>query len=448
MGSVTLRQCRRICLVTLIFLVVSGSESLALLPALAQPLCLGNTIWSEEANACVEMDAEEEEPVLTEDPQPTATATNEPTAEDTGSDAEPTAEGTEEADAQDDTGFDKDKVDSATITAYAFDCPASLDIYVTEPDDVRASCAPHLTNIQFELDHDGVISNSSTNTLGYTTYSNVREGQYRLRIVLPEGSGLPVVFCTVRGPSGQTLENYDRFDVSNTASIGLNVNALAVTACDFFLPATAADLSTGDSGLLDPENIPLIRDPIVNVTPGDIYVPDDSPGRVSIVIHECPAGFDAYNASAYDINVTCDYSRDPDRTYEFSLIDGAGALQIQHQIGREPYIEFDTVPPGPISLMESIPPGFGEPVVYCQLSDVNYEATPYTRWPIVSGNSIQQWLGPSEWLGCDWFNVPLASPLDDITIDPPLEVDPNGNTWPPDLAVFASVPVHVYGRNR
>jgi hypothetical protein len=251
------------------------------------------------------------------------------------------------------------------------------------------------------------------------------------------------------------------------------VNPPGDTACDFFLAVATADLSTGDPVVLDPENIPLIRNPIVNVTPGDIYVPDDTPGRVSIVIHECPAGFDAYNASAYDINVTCDYSRDPDRTYEFSLIDGAGALQIQHQIGREPYIEFDTVPPGPISLMESIPPGFGEPVVYCQLSDVNYEATPYTRWPIVSGNSIQQWLGPSEWLGCDWFNVPLASPLDDITIDPPLEIDPNGHigtnatirgsdlattpvqvlatrvgTDPVSVLTWLPVDLHVYGRNR
>jgi hypothetical protein len=218
MGTRIQRQRRRSNPITFFLLVAFGLVSIPTLVASAQPLCLGNTIWSEEANACVEMEAEEEEPVPTGEAQPTATATSEPAAEDSASEAEPTAEGTEEADAQDDTGFDKEKGDSATITAYAFDCPASLDIYVTEPDDLRANCAPHLTNLQFELDHDGAISSSSTNTLGYTTYSNVSEGEYRLRIVLPEGSALPVVFCTVRGPSGQTLENYDRFDVSNAGS--------------------------------------------------------------------------------------------------------------------------------------------------------------------------------------------------------------------------------------
>jgi hypothetical protein len=351
------------------------------------------------------------------------------------------------------------------ITAHVFDCPAGLDIQVTEPDLLHTNCEPHLTNLQFELDLDGLISNSSTNTLGRTTYRSVPPGQYRLRIVLPEGSDSPVVFCQVRGPSGQTLENYDRFDVSNAGSIGLGMDSMDYAACDFFLSGDGpADLAAGsqqevpsptptstpkiiaDAAVIDDaveaeilvDPTPTLVDSIVDIdkvkdaeilvestptpTPRvfgeiadvdsivDAELTEATPGEVTIVKQVCPAGFDAYNASAIDINVYCEY--DKTAIFEFNLTDGFGGYQIQHTELNYPLAEFEGVAPGAISIMESVPPGFGEPVVYCQTIPDSGEPTPYTEFPVVNENTLQINLPAGGWLACDWFNVPVGAGME------------------------------------
>jgi hypothetical protein len=379
-------------------------------------------------------------------------------------------------------------VTTGGITAYVFDCPAGFNIYAQEPEDLKANCAPYLRNIQFELEYSDLVSASSTNTLGRTTYSDVPPGAYRLRVRMPDNYGLPVVFCQVRGPDGQTLENYDRFDVSNTASIGLGMDALESVACDFFMapggqayedpgfppqglvPGDNATPVEGEAGLQDPgfpvqgSSGQLVQDANAPgshnedslgtpeaggeedaqlVTPDagstedvrgvaavegieGIELPDDSPGKVTILTHECPESFDAYNATAQEINLHCPYPQQS--VFEFSLVDGAGTLVLQHTAIKEPYLEFTQVVPGTISIRVSAPDGFGEPIVYCQVVGAPGETpTPYERYPLAAPNTLQHALGPSDRLACDWFNVPIGSLFDDVQnvdVQEVLPVDP------------------------
>jgi hypothetical protein len=74
-----------------------------------------------------------------------------------------------------------------------------------------------------------------------------------------------------------------------------------------------------------------------------------------------------------------------------------------------PLAEFEGVAPGAISIMESVPPGFGEPVVYCQTIPEDGEPTAYTKFPVVTGNTLQTNLPADGWLACDWFNVPAGT---------------------------------------
>jgi hypothetical protein len=134
---------------------------------------------------------------------------------------------------------------------------------------------------------------------------------------------------------------------------------------------------------------------------------DVTPGEVTIVKSICVAGFDAYNATANEINSACRYAKEP--VFEFSLTDGAGGFQILHTEFGHPLAEFEMVAPGAISVMEAVPPEYGEPVVYCQTIPDAGDPTPYTRYPIVNGNTLQINLPANQWIACDWFNVPVGT---------------------------------------
>jgi len=352
------------------------------------------------------------------------------------------------------------------ITVYVNGCPEGYDIYTKGPDELKAECTGDFEGLEFVLVHpaDGV-SHAITNQFSMLTFENVPAGQVRLQEYMPNGYGVPVVFCQVSGPSGQTFEQYDKVNVANNASIGLGMDELEFAGCDFFqapggqpvvddgyrdpgfpvqgsggqfarsddpsgTPASGQPFGTPDA---DQAVLPAAS-PVAAGKPGvpdvaavedinEIEPPDDRPGTVTVLTHECPASFDAYNATARDINLFCPY---PERAvFEFSLVDGAGALSLRHTAMKEPYVEFTAVAPGPISLMEAAPGGFQESVVYCQVvGEPGQEPTPYERVAVSSSNAIQHSLGGADRLACDWFNVPAISPFDGVEGVEPQELLP------------------------
>ena len=136
---------------------------------------------------------------------------------------------------------------------WVFGCPASYDIHTKGPEQLKADCTGQFEGVEFVLTHpiDG-ISNAYTSTFSIASFVKVSPGQVRLAEVMPSGYGVPVVFCQVRGPDGQTTEQYDRFDVGNDASIGLGMDELEFVACDFFQApgGQTVDGATGDLPLL------------------------------------------------------------------------------------------------------------------------------------------------------------------------------------------------------
>ena len=352
---------------------------------------------------------------------------------------------------------------TGSIDAIAWSCPEGYDIYTKSPEELIGECGQKLDGVEFQLQHAtaGYEYQFTSGQRSTAYFRDIPPGQLTLRESMPTGYGIPVVFCQATGPDGQTIHQYDRYDVSNSASIQLGVNELDYFKCDFFqvlggqpvqidadsapsegfpggtpgafedLPLINQDLEAvigesptptprvfGDIADIDgeleaeivvlPTPTPRIIDDIA-VIDGvlEAELVDATPGEVTIVKHVCIAGFDAYNATALDINGHCAY--DKIAIFEFNLTDGAGGYQIQHTEMGYPLAEFELVAPGAISIMESVPPGFGDPVVYCQsVPDVG-EPTPYTRFPVVNGNTLQINLPANQWLACDWFNVPVGT---------------------------------------
>ncbi|MDQ3655915.1 MAG: hypothetical protein M3457_12655 [Chloroflexota bacterium] len=341
------------------------------------------------------------------------------------------------------------------ITAYVFECPAGIDMYTSEPEDLKANCDPYLENVQFELEYSDLVSASSTNTLGRTTYKDVPPGAYRLRERMPNNYGVPVVFCTVTGPSGQTLENYDRFDVSNTASIGLGMDALENVACDFFMaPSGQAyedpgfppqGLVPGDNGtpvvgepslqdpgfpVQGPGGTPLAEqpeqpaipedeqatDPLAEDLPLDIIAEEGGEGGpesaalieggnigLHIYTYQCPDNFAAYTSDYALLASTCTQNT-PGLT--FSIQVNGGVVATLTTAGSPAYIFSPDLPAGDMTIQESVPLGFGDPIVYCYVVREGQVIREWGRYP-VSVNSVQvPGLTSPDITYCGWFNVP------------------------------------------
>ena len=150
------------------------------------------------------------------------------------------------------------------IMVFVFGCPENYDIYTKGPDELKADCTQQFEGTEFILTHptDG-ISHAYTSSFSTASFVNIAPGQVRLQEIMPTGYGVPVVFCQVRGPDGQTTEQYDKFNVSNNASIGLGMDQLEFVACDFFQASggQAVDLETGSGSQ---QGFPSASTPIVD----------------------------------------------------------------------------------------------------------------------------------------------------------------------------------------
>ncbi len=158
---------------------------------------------------------------------------------------------------------------------------------------------------------------------------------------------------------------------------------------------------------------------------GPILVPaeedssTDEPGDVIITKFVCPAGYDAANADVYALAYDCNA---PLAGIGFVASDGNQAID-QQTSGPDGILEFDQMPAGPLSLVEQVPDGYGEPVVHCttyELSDGGPIVTGPFKVTVDAGNQIFQILEDGQTLNCSWYNVPTEdSPVDepgDITI--------------------------------
>ena len=258
---------------------------------------------------------------------------------------------------------------------------------------------------------------------------------------MPDNYGIPVVFCTVRGPSGQSLENYDRFDVSNTASIGLGMDALESVACDFsmapggqayedpgfptqgLVPGDNATPVAGEAGLQDqgfpPPSSPMgdqATDPLAEGLPLDVIADDggeDGPASAALIedgnvgLHifkyQCPDEFAGDTADYASLAGACGETI-PDVDFTI-LVNGALVASLTTS-GSPAYIFSPDLPAGDMTIQEYVPQGFGAPVVYCYVVRDGQVVCDWVQYP-VDGNSVQiPGLTTPDITYCGWFNIP------------------------------------------
>ncbi|MGI8477704.1 MAG: hypothetical protein ACR2OO_15230, partial [Thermomicrobiales bacterium] len=167
----------------------------------------------------------------------------------------------------------------AEITLYVRGCPENYDIYTKGPDELQAACTGSFEGTEFRLTHPTAgISLAQTSSFSAASFVAVPAGQVRVKESMPNGYGVPVVFCQVRGPQGQTTEQYDKFDVGNDASIGLGMDQFEFVACDFFQAPGGQPIIDGPT--LQDQGIPLQLDPGAAASPAAQPSPSVAPAAV------------------------------------------------------------------------------------------------------------------------------------------------------------------------
>lgn len=326
---------------------------------------------------------------------------------------------------------------TGSVTATLWECPADFDMSIAEPDTLKSTCRGFMPNVEFMLLHDVAgVSITYTSSASKAIFYQISEGNARLRMSVPSGFSVPRVFCEVIGPQGQTLRQYDQEFVGNDASIAVSFDDLETTFCNWYTVqgGNAVELpdqslkdqgfppGTSNSGLqiFDIDEIDEVALPPPTTTPepdfgsevgpiddiDTVELPDDSPGKVTIVASQCPDSFEGGEASAEDFNLNCPYLK---RTVvEFSLTDSSGAFELQHTEPGLPLVEFETVAPGWAEVTAAGSTGSGKPAVFCQTIPAGGgQATPYTQQVVLDGNVVQLRIDPSAQTICDWFIVPL-----------------------------------------
>ncbi len=198
-------------------------------------------------------------------------------------------------------------------------------------------------------------------------------GPYRIREQVPGGYGDPIAFCgfapsnTIQPPLSPVVV-YDgtyEFELAQDQSI----------YCDWFnvRPGAPADRST-------------------------LYVNK----------HFCPpvAEFDPYSATIYELAPEC---QEPPTPIPFSVTRDGTTIADGTAQGAPNALAFTDLAPGTVSVIEELPDGYGDPIVYCSVKDQLGNARAPTAQAPVDNDRILWKLNPADMVFCDWFNVP--SPL-------------------------------------
>jgi hypothetical protein len=253
-------------------------------------------------------------------------------------------------------------------------CPDGFDAYEADQNALAFTCLDQMNGVQFTLDN--INGQTSQNTGDITdhmiAFENGGAGDQKVTETLPDGYGLPVVFCNDnQGPFHPMPVD------ENGPSISFSVDDDHVFYCDWF------------------------------------NVPDNKNGTVDILKFKCPSGTELYND---DKDYYFDQCTDAMDGVAFTLSDGVNPDKTGTTGDAGPgTIHWDDIPAGLAQITESIPDGYFDPVVYCEFThkiakDGGFQFEDgFVHLDVANDGVLSHDFDERETLTCWWFNVPRGN---------------------------------------
>lgn len=254
------------------------------------------------------------------------------------------------------------------IASYA--CSPGFDAYAQDV----SVCADDPGTVDFTVEGSRLYLETKPAT-GSTTadFVGVPSGKVRINETLPDGYGVPVVWCSVVAEDGTNVSSRSPMQVGVGTSITRELSAGQVLNCDWY-----------------------------NV-PGGM-------GSVYIWTQACPPGLDVHAMSDFELDTYC---TDDIPATEFLVASGSFA-QYASSTDLSRYASFPAVPAGALTVTtETLPTGYGPPIVFCRAQESGLPATSPRKVAIKGESSISWDLEPGQDLYCRWRHVPYEETTGD-----------------------------------
>lgn len=242
---------------------------------------------------------------------------------------------------------DEGEEEGHQLTVTKFDCPEGTSRFDGLPD-LGTTCDV-VGGVEFTATFGGSSSTQSTDGTGNTQWTDVPVGPWSVQEAIPAGYVEPKVFC---GP----------------------------------MFTTEAPIVPSPGGLFQGEFIGSGEHMVCTVF-NFLEVGDPDTGTVRVSKYTCPAGV-ARSEDDYLLSELCREDVDP---VEFSVRDettyATYATSLTATGGVPQEAEFTGVPFGSIRVWETIPAGYGEPLVFCADTPAD-GAGNYEPVPVVDGDTV------------------------------------------------------------
>jgi hypothetical protein len=243
-------------------------------------------------------------------------------------------------------------------------CPDGFDAYTADYATLSATCTGDPGTVDFTVEDGGLYFETKPASAADAMFTDVPSGSLRISEKLPDGQGMPVVFCRVDFEDGSSVLPVAEFAVGYGPSVNVNLSGGQVLYCDWY-----------------------------NVVGGI--------GSVHVWKQACPPGLDVHAMTRQELELQCG---DDIGTIEFSLTSGTfSASASSTNLFR--YADFPAVPAGELTLTETLPTGYGEPIVFCRAQGGPEPVGQDEKMTVEGESSISWLLETGTDLYCRWFNV-------------------------------------------
>ncbi len=258
------------------------------------------------------------------------------------------------------------------------DIPPGQDL-----DYYQEQCTESVDGVEFTLSNDNGSSTKPVDS-GSVKWIGLPLGPFTIQEDIPVQFGEPIVFCGWTAIYNNLV--YDDFP---------------------HLVPSPGGVIEGDITVPNTHSFCYVFN--VLGAPGDLVSPDMVQGNLVVRVWDCPEGISQNQDRDY-YNQHCQLTAEP---VAFTLTIDAANLDASTQGG---WVEWNDLPITGFTLAETIPEGFGEPIVFCgwyaYWGGMAYDAFP-SLVPSPGGVVEGVMYIPATEYFCDWFNI--EGDIDDIT---------------------------------
>lgn len=279
------------------------------------------------------------------------------------------------------------------LLIYKYTCPAGYDVEAEgayPPDD----CAAGPDGVTFNAEGpDGYSSQTDTgdSTQYAVMFGGLAEGSYTVVETLPDGTASSFIWDCVVGDMTNPLPE-EPYAVGAELMIDM-VPGQDVTCHWFNVP------EDGANGTEEPTEEPT-EQPTEMPTeePTEMPTEEGDGNSITVIKWDCPPGT-MYGQDEDYYGAECDTQL---TGVPFSVVDASGN---RPDVSQSDGVTWDNVviaQEGELQIIETIPDGYGDPVVYCWTDNTESEL-----FPSMNGFVVPQNLGEEPWsFHCNWYNIP------------------------------------------